>query len=93
MKHSGKDTHPDQAQPGAGAAARQPHDSHQKRLRRAAVDTNEQATANARQAEQEVHKGVGLAQQTARNNDRMTHRHLTSSERNTSNPNRTHKEK
>ena len=92
-KESGtKDTRQGHGEPGTAASAQEARDSHQESLRRASQDSSELAKTNARQAELEVQKGVTQAQETARNNARVTHRNLTSSEKGTNKPNRTHKE-
>lgn len=98
MKHSGtkdsgtKDTRQGRDEPGTAGAAQVAQARHQESLRRASEDSSEQAKTNARQAELEVRKGATQAQETARNNAKVTHRNLTSSEKGTNKPNRTHKE-
>ena len=63
-------TAPDAKQPGSIDAAQDARNRTQEKLGKQTMDAKVQATASKRQSQQEVHKGVGLAQRTARNTDR-----------------------
>jgi hypothetical protein len=64
------DTAPDGRQPGSVDAAQDARAKTQERLGKQTMSARSQATASKRQSQQEVHKGVGLKQRTARNTDR-----------------------
>ena len=70
-KDSFQDSNSDPKKPGSVAAAQDIRSKTQAKLSRDTLSgKSAQATASKRQAQQEVHKGVGLAQRTARNTDR-----------------------
>ena len=65
-----RDTTRDEKQPGTIDAAQDARNKTQEKLGKETMDAKSQATASKRQSQTEVHKGVGLAQRTARNTDR-----------------------
>jgi hypothetical protein len=63
-------TRPEPKQQGSTDAAQDIQTKAQEKLGKNTMNAKDQATGSKRQSQQEVHKGVGLAQRTARNTDR-----------------------